>query len=78
MHNLLVATNKSQSQPHRVNSPLGPIYTKRQCQCCSDACDIGLFEINGKIELLRNGIATHFGVTPLNLMRAMSQASLQR
>ena len=57
-------------------SILVPIYTKRQRCHCGDARDIALVEINGKIELFQNGVATHYGVTPLISMGAMAQALL--
>ena len=35
------------------------------CIASVDACDIALIEIEGNKEWLQNGVATHFGVTPL-------------
>ena len=35
--------------PEYNSESLGPIYTKRQCQCCSDACDFILIEISGVV-----------------------------
>ena len=57
---------------------LRAIYTKRQHQCYHDTSDTALIEINGNKELIQNGVATHFGVTPLISMRAMPQAASER
>ena len=64
------------------NVRLAPAYTKCQHQCvANNASDTALIEINRNeyylIELLQNGVATHFGATPFFSIRPTSQASLQ-
>ena len=56
-----------------------PVYTKRQSQFGINAAMnfVTQFSLT-TMESLENGIATHFGVTPLWSMRAVSQASSQR
>ena len=58
-----------------VNTPLGPIYTKRQCQHCDNSVmtlEI-LFSLKS-MELFQNGVATYFQATPLISMRTESQS----
>ena len=51
---------------------LRPVYTERQRQHCDDASNFGFFEI--KWELPENEVVTHFGVTQLISVEAVSLA----
>ena len=63
--------------PISVRARLHQASVSTQSQHCSDTCDTALIEINGNKGSLQNGVATHFGATPLISMRAVSQVSLQ-
>ena len=57
---------------------LGPVYTKHQHQHCDNsAIMLVILSSLQTMELLKNGVATHFQVTPLFSMRTESLASLQ-
>ena len=57
---------------------LGPIYTKRQRQCCDNsAMTLAILFSLKTMELLQNGVTTYFQVIPLISMRTESQASSQ-
>ena len=64
-------------QKTRLRAHLHQASASTQSQHWDDACDTALIEINGNKELLQNGVATHFGVTPFFSMRAMSQVMLK-
>ena len=77
-----ISTNKelgtivefNQDAPH-----LGPVYTKRQRQCCDNAAmTLAILFSLKTMESLQNGVATHFQATPLFSMKTESQASSQR
>ena len=58
--------------------PLGPIYTKRQRQCCDNcAKTLAILFSLKTMESLENGLQPHSGETPLFSMRTVSLASLQ-
>ena len=60
---------------------LDPVYTKCQRQCRVNTAMTLVTELSlnqwKQIQLLQNGVATHFGVTLLFSMRALSQAPSQ-
>ena len=57
---------------------LGPIYTKRQHQCCDNSVMMLAILLSMKsVESLQNGVATYFHTTPLISMRTKTQASSQ-
>ena len=61
-----------------MNKPLGPVYIKRQHQCCNNSVMtlVILFSLK-TMELLQNGIATHFGVIALFSIRPVLLALSQ-
>ena len=57
---------------------LGPIYTKRQRQCCDNSAMTLPIPFSLKsVESLENRLQPHSGATPLISMRMESQASSQ-
>ena len=58
--------------------PLGPIYTKHLSQCCDNSVImLGVLVSLKTMQLLQNGVASHFRATPLFSMRTVSLASSQ-
>ena len=61
-----------------MNKPLGPVYNKRQHQCCNNSVMTLATLLSFKtMELLQNGIATLLGVTPLFSIRPVLLALSQ-
>ena len=61
-----------------MNGALGTIYTEHQSQHCHNSVMMLVILLSLKrLELLTNGIATHFRVPPLFSMRTVLLASLQ-
>ena len=59
-------------------SLLGPVYTKRQQQCCDNSAMMLVILFSLKtMESLQNRVATYFQVIPLISMRTKSLASSQ-
>ena len=61
-----------------MNGPQGPIYTERQHQCCDNSATTLVILISLKtMELIKNGLQPHSGVTPLFSMTTVLLASSQ-
>ena len=61
-----------------LNTPLRPVYTKRQSQCCDNSVMmLGILLPLKRMESLGNGLQPHSGVTPLFAMRIELLASSQ-
>ena len=70
-------SSNTETSWHQVRA-YGPVYNKRQCQCCNDSVMMLVIVFLLKsMESLQNGVATHFQVTPLFSMRTESLATLQ-
>ena len=61
-----------------TESPLGPVYTKCQHQCCNNsAMTLAMLFSLKTMESLENGLQPHSEATPLFSMRAVSPVSSQ-